>query len=250
MKILKVPITQTNYIKLLSKVKHVINKQSKIYICVCAVHLIMEAQKNNNLLSGLQHAEIVTPDGMPLVWISRLYGNKNTSRVYGPDLTLMICKLAQNFNYKVFLLGGAIGQSQQLTKKLQIKFPGIKILGAQNTPIRPIPKKLNEQIIKRINELEPDIVFVGLGCPNQELWMIENRKKISAPILIGVGAAFDFITGNVKQAPKWIQNAGLEWLYRLIQEPKRLWKRYLIFNTIFILKVSKQIFKDYVAGRL
>lgn len=250
MKILNVPISQTNYIEVLRKVKNVIIKQKKIHICVCAVHLIMEAQKNKFLLSGLQNADIVTLDGMPLVWISKLYGNKDASRVYGPDLTLMMCELSRKNNYKIFLLGGAKEQSKKLSNELKKRFENLNIVGFQDTPIRPIPKKQNEVIVKEINNLKPDIIFVGLGCPNQELWMIENREKISAPIMIGVGAAFDFITGNVKQAPKWMQNSGLEWLYRLIQEPRRLWRRYFILNMLFTLKVSKQILKDFLSGRL
>lgn len=242
--ILEVPIYQKNYLHVLHAVKKCIDKKNKMYICVAAVHLIMEAQKNKKLIQGIQKADIVTPDGMPLVWLSKLYGNKKASRVYGPNLTLMLCKLAQRYNFTVFLLGGAIGQSVKLEKKLKRLFPNLQVVGTQDTPIRPIPARENDEIIKNINKVKPDILFVGLGCPNQELWMIENRKRVFTPVLIGVGAAFDFITHTVKQAPRWMQNGGLEWLFRLTQEPSRLWKRYIILNTLFCIKISQQIVAD------
>ncbi len=249
-KILNIPIYQKDYKNVLHEVKESVNNQKKIYICVAATHLIMECQKNIELLKGVQNADIVTPDGMPLVWLSKLYGNKKASRIYGPDLTLMLCKLAQKNKFNIFLLGGANGQSSNLAKKLRIKYPGLKIVGTEDTPNRPIPKKENDLIIKKINKIKPDLVFVGLGCPNQELWMINNRNRIHASTLIGVGAAFDFITKTVGQAPKWMQNNGLEWFYRLLQDPKRLWRRYTVLNTLFLLKISKQITKDFLNGKI
>jgi N-acetylglucosaminyldiphosphoundecaprenol N-acetyl-beta-D-mannosaminyltransferase len=249
-KIISIPISQKNYAKTALFVKNKIQKKQKSYICVAAVHLIMEAQKNPKLLAGVQNADLITPDGMPLVWLSKLYGNKNASRVYGPDLTLILCRLAERFNYKVFLLGGNIGQSKQLSKKLREIFPKLKIVGSIDTPIRPIIAKDNQKIIKKINLTKPEIVLVGMGCPNQELWMIENRDKISPPVLIGVGAAFDFITGKVQQAPKWMQNWGLEWFHRLLQNPKRLWRRYTVINIQFLLKIMNQIFLDLFNKKL
>ncbi len=249
-KVLNIPIYQKGYKNILYKIKRSVDYHKKIYICVAATHLIMECQKNNNLLVGVQKADVVTPDGMPLVWLSKLYGNKNASRIYGPNLTLMVCKLAQRYRFKIFLLGGASGQSSKLAEKLQKQFPNLEVVGTQDTPIRPIPEKENNQIIKKINTAKPDIVFVGLGCPNQELWMISNRDKVNASTLIGVGAAFDFITGTVKQAPKWMQNNGLEWFFRLLQDPKRLWRRYTILNTLFFFKIGRQITKDFLYGKL
>jgi N-acetylglucosaminyldiphosphoundecaprenol N-acetyl-beta-D-mannosaminyltransferase len=248
--ILSVTISQTKYTHVLNKVKKtIVNKDSKIYICVAATHLIIECQSNKMLLKGVQNADIVTPDGMPLVWLSKLYGNKSASRVYGPNLTLMLCKLAQQNSFSIYLLGGATGQSYKLKHELTNKFPKLNIVGNSDTPIRPIQENDNKQIISDINKSKADIVFVGMGCPIQELWMIQNRKQLLSPVLIGVGAAFDFITSKVNQAPAWIQNSGLEWLYRLVQEPRRLWKRYCILNTIFILKITKQICVDFFIKR-
>jgi len=248
--ILKIPVSSTNYIKATKKIRDIIINNKKVYICVAAVHLIMECQTDKKLLKGVQSADIITPDGMPLVWLSRLYGNKKTSRVYGPDLTLVLCKLAEHFNYKVFFLGGSPAQSEQVMKRMISKFPKLKVVGNIDTPIRPIPVIDNQKIIKTINKSKADIVFIGLGCPTQELWMINNRSKLNIPILIGVGAAFDFITGKVNQAPLWTQNLGLEWLYRLKQEPRRLFNRYCILNTLFISKITKQIVVDLINGKL
>jgi len=247
---LSIPVSNANYTNTVIKIKKAINLKKKIYICVAAAHLIMECQKNPKLLYGVKNASIITPDGMPLVWLSKLYGNNHATRVYGPNLTLITSKLAEEFDYKIFLLGGSPGQSEKLSKKLKNKFPKLKVVGFSDTPIRPIPDGDNDKIVNKINLAQPDVVFVGMGCPNQELWMIENRNKVSAPVLIGVGAAFDFITGKVKQAPLWMQKSGLEWLFRLYQEPKRLFKRYFMLNTHFVLKISKQIILDFINGKL
>lgn len=237
--VLGVKISATNYNEVLSKVAFWIKTGQKQYICVAAVHLVMECQNNPELLSGINKAGFVTPDGMPLVWLSKLSVKKGVERVYGPTLMSSLCDLAQKNNWKIFLLGGAAGQGRDLVNKLKISFPGIKIAGFFETPGKNITPKNNQKIISQINKAGPQIVFVGTGCPYQELWMIENRSKISPNILIGVGAAFDFITGKEKQAPAWIQNAGLEWFYRLTQNPRRLWYRYTTLNVKFIYKLLR-----------
>ncbi len=242
--ILNVPVSQLDYVQVLKRIDEAIKLKKNIYVCVSAVHLLMECQNNQKLLNGVQAADIVTLDGMPLVWLSKFYGNKKATRVYGPNLSLMLCRLAEQRHFSVFLLGGAVGQSEHLKQKLQKQFPNLRIVGNADTPARPIPPNENQAVISKIKKTKPDIVFVGMGCPNQELWMIENRSQISVPVLIGVGAAFDFITGKVKQAPGWMQNNGLEWLFRLVQEPRRLFKRYVILNTIFVTKVTKQVAVD------
>jgi len=232
--ILGVNISNINYSITLKKINHWIKTNQRKTVFVSAVHLVMECQNDNELKRGVNNADLVTPDGMPLVWLSKLAGSKNVSRVYGPDLTIKIISLAKINRYSVFLLGGAPGQSKILKEKLEKKFNKINIVGAIDTPIRPIPVKQDKTIIKEINKSKANIVFVGLGCPYQEKWIINNRKLINSQILIGVGAAFDFITGEVKQAPKIMQSNGFEWLFRLTQDPKRLWKRYTITNAKFI----------------
>lgn len=239
--ILSVPISAITYQVALNKIQEWIRRGIKNYICVAAVHLVMECQKDPELLNGVKKAGLVTPDGMPLVWLSKFFGKTQIERVYGPTLMLKICELARSKKYRVFLLGGSRGQSQKLKHRLRRRFPGIQIVGFQDTPMRPLPKKQNHAIIKQINRSRADVVFVGLGCPYQEKWIIENHSHLSSTVLIGVGAAFDFITLKAKQAPSWIQNVGFEWLYRLAQDPVRLWHRYTVVNFSFIILITQQV---------
>lgn len=232
--ILGVHVSPLTYSVTLQVVADLVAKSLKGYICVAAVHLVMECQKDPKLLAGVNNATVVTPDGMPLVWLILRSGQK-TERVYGPDLMLKICEKAARENYKIFLLGGNIGQSQLLKKKLTKKYSKLNIAGIEDTPIRPLSLEQNKQVIRKINQSGAQIVFVGTGCPTQELWMIENRKKLAAAVLIGVGAAFDYICGKRKQPPKRLQKLGFEWLFRLVQEPRRLWKRYLFLNAQFLM---------------
>ncbi|GEM_PF-377723 len=241
--ILGVSVSAINYQMALSNVARWITKKEKHYVCVAAAHLIVACQKDKNLLEGVNRAGLVTPDGMPLVWLSRLYGHKKVERVYGPTLMEKICRLAERRTWRIFLLGGAGGQSQEVARGLENKFPEIRIVGARDTPVRPIPHLEDITIRNEIEKANPDIVFIGLGCPWQELWMIKNRKHIRAPVLIGVGAAFDFLSGRVHQAPVWIQHAGFEWLFRVIQEPRRLIYRYVVFNFFFIVLTCFQLIK-------
>lgn len=239
--ILGVRVSAITYTDALREIGRWIVEGKRHYVCVAAVHLLMECPKNRTLLGGVNGAGLVTPDGMPLVWLLRLYGRKNAQRVYGPTLTVKLCALAARRGWRVFLLGGASGQSNEVERALLRQFPKLRIVGRHDTPVRPIPSVQNKKIIAKINQTKPELVFIGLGCPRQELWMIENRKKLDAPVLIGVGAAFDFLSGSVRQAPVWIQHAGLEWMYRLLREPKRLWYRYTVMNATFVWLVLKQL---------
>lgn len=214
-----------------------------IYVCVAAVHLLVECQSNNELCRGVNDADLVVPDGMPIVWALRLMGHRQVRRVYGPDLMAALCTYGQLHNRRIFLLGGSKGEAREVARRLLMAYPGIHVVGAHDTPVRPIPREINRQVVAAINESRADIVFVGLGCPEQELWMICNRKKLVIPALIGVGAAFDFISGKVRQAPVWMRGMGLEWLFRLTQEPRRLWRRYTITNVQFLYYLGKYIFR-------
>ena len=239
-KILDSRISIINYKTALEVIEKQVEKYQSHYICVAAVHLLMEAHKNSNLQTVVNKSLLVTPDGMPLVWLAKLSGEKYITRVYGPDLMLKTCQLAEEKGYRVFLLGGAENQSKNLKKTLLKRYPKLKIAGIQETPNRPISKEKNKVILNGIKKSQPQIIFIGLGCPLQEKWMSDNYQRIEQGVLIGVGAAFDFISGRVKQAPIWMQNSGLEWLFRLIQEPRRLWKRYLIFNSVFVFSIVKE----------
>lgn len=248
--ILNVAVSATNYEKTLLKIRQWIENKRRSYICVSAVHLVMECQKNLSLLIGVNRAGLVTPDGMPLVWLSKLYGKKEVKRVYGPTLMLKLCKLAELKKYKIFLLGGSVGQTKILKEKLLQQFRKLNIVGIQDTPVRPFSFEVNKNIIKKINNSHAQIVFVGLGCPLQEQWIIDNRKLLKPEVLIGVGAAFDFISGEVKQASIFLQTLGLEWLFRLIHDPRRLFYRYLALNSLFCLLILKQLFTDFITSRI
>lgn len=244
--VLGVHVAPTNYDMTLRLVSKSLRSPGAQYICVAAVHLLMECQKKRTLQTGVNQALQITPDGMPLVWLLRMKGHAKTERVYGPDLMIKLCSLAEQKKRSVFLLGGAPGQSAELTKKLHHRFPNLKIVGAVDTPTRPIPKQRNATILQKIRATKPDLIFVGLGCPLQEEWMIQNTPKLKSGICVGVGAAFDFISGRTSQAPVWIRNHGLEWLFRLWQEPRRLWYRYTTLNCAFLLAVTKQYIQEHL----
>ncbi len=177
---------------------------------------------------------------MPLVWLGKRAGLGTVSRVYGPDLMLHFCRLSALSGYTQYFYGGADGIPEKLAQNLQARFPELKVAGAYSPPFRELTMAEDEEIIEKINKANPDVVWVGLGTPKQDLWMASHRKKLHAPVLIGVGAAFDFHTGRVRQAPKWMQKAGLEWFFRLFMEPRRLWRRYLLYNPWFLWLVFLQ----------
>ena len=177
---------------------------------------------------------------MPLVWLCRAAGYRYVTRVYGPDLMLALCKAGCASGLRHYFYGGAEGVPESLAQSLTRQFPDLQITGTFSPPYRPLSPQEDSAIIDRINQTLPDIVWVGLGTPKQDFWVADHRGKVNAAALIAVGAAFDFHSGRVKQAPLWIQRSGLEWLFRLIQEPRRLWKRYLVDNLIFLTHVALQ----------
>ncbi len=224
----------------LASISDWIETRQKHYVCVCAVHTIMECQRDPQLQAMVNGAALATPDGMPLVWLAHLDGQHHVSRVYGPDLMLSFCQLSARRGYTNYLLGGAPGQPEELAHQLEARFPGLRIVGSHATPRRPLPADENQAVLDEINRLDPDVVWVGLGTGFQERWMAENRAQLNARVLVGVGAAFDMHSQKVRQAPAWMQRAGLEWLFRLLQEPRRLWRRYLVGNPLFVWKVAGQ----------
>lgn len=243
--LLDIQISVTSYSCVIEKIRNAISKHEKMAIFVAAVHLIMECQKKQELKKIINKADIVTPDGMPLVWWLKLH-NKKVNRVYGPDLMLKLCEAAESDGYRVGLLGGAKGQSQKVKNYLLKKFPHLKIKINIDTPSRPISARENKHVIHQINTHKLHILFVGLGCPYQEQWIYQHSEMTHVSAMLGVGAAFDFFSGAKVQAPKLIQICGLEWLFRFIQEPRRLWYRYVMLNTEFIYLVSKKIFSNMV----
>ncbi len=210
------------------------------YVSVCTVHTVMECYQQKTMRDAVNNAGMATPDGMPLVWLGKRAGLGSVSRVYGPDLMLHLCQLSALRGYTQYFYGGADGIPEKLARNLQARFPELKVAGAYSPPFRELTMAEDEEIIDRINKAKPDVVWVGLGTPKQDLWMASHRRKIHAPVLIGVGAAFDFHTGQVRQAPRWMQQAGLEWFFRLLMEPRRLWRRYLLYNPWFLWLVFLQ----------
>jgi N-acetylglucosaminyldiphosphoundecaprenol N-acetyl-beta-D-mannosaminyltransferase len=204
------------------------------YVCVTGVHGVMESQHDAVLRRIHNAAGLVTPDGMPLVWLSRLKGERHVERVYGPDLLLEVCGSTARRGYRHFFYGGADGVPERLADRLGHRFPGISIAGTYAPPFRRLTAAEDEMIVRRINAAGPDIVWVGLSTPKQERWMHEHVGRLDARVLIGVGAAFDFHAGLKKQAPRWMQRSGLEWSFRLLTEPRRLWRRYLVNNPLFL----------------
>ena len=210
------------------------------YVCVSGIHGVMESQRDEQLRAIHNAAGMVTPDGMPLVWLSRLKGFPFVERVYGPDLLLAFCERSVTAGYRHFFYGGGSGVAERLIQRLQARFPGLEVVGSYSPPFRILTPGEDEEVVRLINRAEPDVVWVGLSTPKQERWMSEHRHLLSAPVFVGVGAAFDFHAGLKPQAPRWMQHSGLEWLFRLWNEPRRLWRRYLTNNPLFVCYVLLQ----------
>lgn len=204
------------------------------YVCVTGVHGLIECRDDPDLRSIHNRAGLVTTDGMPLVWLCRRRGFRRAERVYGPDLLLALCERTAPGGRRHFFFGGAPGVPERLAERLTARFPGLVTAGALSPPMRPCSPGEDAEIVARIEAARPDVVWVGLSTPKQERWMAAHRDRLSAPALIGVGAAFDFHSGLKRQAPAWMRRSGLEWFFRLLCEPRRLGKRYLVNNTRFL----------------
>lgn len=223
-------------------IEDAILQRRKMYVCVCPVSTIMECRRNEKVLTSVNSADLVTPDGMPSVWIGRFRGHKDMGRVYGPELMQSICSISGRKGYKNYFYGSSDNVLNKLKGRLNKEYPGLVISGAYSPPFRQLTKEEDARIVGDINNSDPDIIWVGLGSPKQDLWMHEHRAGINAPIMIGVGAAFDFLAGTKPQAPRWIRNNGFEWLFRFVTEPRRLWRRYLIDNSLFICYIVREFF--------
>jgi len=232
--ILNSKITASSFNNTVNKIKKWIDlKDKNKYVCVCNTHSLVTASKDIYFSRALDNADICTPDGMPLVWALRMYGFQNQDRVDGPNLMLKLCEESSKNKYKIFLYGSTKETLKRLEKTLKELYKDIQIVGSYSPPFRKLSEKENTEIQNKINNSNADLVFVSLGCPKQEMWMFENSSNING-ILLGVGAAFNFIIGDIKRPPAIFQRLGLEWFFRLVSEPKRLWKRYLYNNSFYI----------------
>lgn len=217
-------------------------------VCVANVHMLMEAYWHQKFAHDLQNADMVTPDGMPLVWMMRLLGHKRQDRVAGMDILQSLCQQASEENIKVFFLGSQQSVLDRMRTRLEKEYPNLDIAAMKPLPFRPLTPSEDEALIEEIHESGAGLVFLSLGCPKQEKWMAEHQGQIKA-VMIGLGGAFPVYAGLKKWAPRWVRQAGLEWLYRLVQEPKRLFSRY--FQTIppFLLLASIQLLSHHIASR-
>lgn len=219
------------------------------YVCAANVHMTMETYDNAEFARVVNNAALVTADGVPLVWALRALDIKDASRVYGPTLTLHICEAAAREGVPIGLYGGTPESITAFVKFLQQRFPGIQIVCQISPPFRPLTSEEDATYTQQIVESGARILFVGIGCPRQEFWMAAHQDHISA-VMLGVGAAFDFHSGRVKQAPNWMQERGLEWLFRLFMEPKRLWKRYFKHNPRFLMFFLMQWLASWFGWKL
>jgi N-acetylglucosaminyldiphosphoundecaprenol N-acetyl-beta-D-mannosaminyltransferase len=239
--VLGVAVSPINMGIALERITAALEKKEKGYICATGVHGISEARIDPGFRQILNRAFLCAPDGMPLVWLGRWRGQRQMGRVYGPDLMLAVLELSEKKGWRHFLFGGGNGTVEVLQQNLLARFPRLQMAGIHEPPFRPLNASERESLRKEIRLTRPDIMWVGLSTPKQERFMAEYLAKLEVTLMFGVGAAFDFHAGRVRQAPRWMQRSGLEWLFRLGCEPRRLGKRYLKNNPLFIFRTFCQL---------
>jgi N-acetylglucosaminyldiphosphoundecaprenol N-acetyl-beta-D-mannosaminyltransferase len=239
--VLGIPLALAQYDDVMDWMDAIVRTGQRVSISAAAVHLVMVAREDPATHEALLNT-LTVPDGQPLVWAMNLLGHELPARVYGPDLMWQACERAARSGQRFYLYGGRNqGALVQLTLNLRQAFPGLRIVGGMSPPYRELTAAEEDAVVREINASEADVVWVGIGVPKQEKWMATMRPLLSAPVLIGVGAAFDFHAGLVPQAPGWMQTAGLEWAYRLAHEPRRLWRRYARHNPRFVAAFARQL---------
>lgn len=231
-----------NHTSAIERIVHLVSENNGGYVCFSTVHMVMESFDDAEFAAKVNTADLVVPDGMPLVWMQKLQGAKNATRVRANDLMILLCRYAEKNNLSVGFYGGRQEVIDEILRRARKDFPNLKVTYAFSPPFRALTADEDASITAEINRNKPDILFMGLGCPKQENWMAEHRGKIKS-VMLGVGASFDFYAGNVAESPEWMGKLGLEWLFRLLQEPRRLWKRYLILNPRFVWLASLQLFR-------
>lgn len=243
--VLKASINVVTWKSALQQIQAWVEEGSSRYVCICNAHSVVTAAQDPKFLEILEGADMATPDGAPVAWLMRRFGAPGQERINGPDLMNRYCAEASVRGESVYLYGGSEVTLDVLQKELPRRFPGIKIAGAYSPPYRELTQKEQEAAIDSINASGAGTVWVSLGCPKQEAWMAAHRGRVNA-VMVGVGAAFDYHAGTIRRAPLWMQHNGLEWLFRLLTEPRRLWKRYLVTNSLFIWLAVKQLIKTRV----
>lgn len=211
------------------------------YVCVTGVHGVMEARKDLEFRRILNGAAMNLPDGMPMTWVGRLRGFRLMDRVFGPDFVTAVCRLSVKRGFRNFFYGGQPGVAQLLSETLKSRFPGLQVAGTCTPPFRSLTRQEEYELVAQVLHSRPHILWVGLSTPKQERFMAQYFRSFNVPLMVGVGAAFDFHTGRVRDCSSWLKRAGLQWLHRLMQDPKRLWKRYLLNNPAFIWQIFWQL---------
>jgi N-acetylglucosaminyldiphosphoundecaprenol N-acetyl-beta-D-mannosaminyltransferase len=240
-KVLGVPLAVSDYEHVMNWMDQLISSGARGYLTAAAVNLVMSAREDPQTRAAVLAATLAVPDGQPLVWALHALGHARATRVYGPDLMAGYCARAALAGTPMYLYGGRSPEALQLLeRRLRERFPGLVIAGGFSPPFRELTPAEEELAIGRIDASGAAVVWVGTGQPKQEKWMLHMRPRLSAPLLVGVGAAFDFHAGLIRQAPAWMQRSGLEWSYRLSREPRRLWRRYAYQNPRFIAAFTRQ----------
>ena len=231
--ILGVGVSALNMETALRETESLVNRAGQGYVCVTGVHGIMEAQSDKTFCAILNGSFLTTPDGMPTVWLGHIHGFRQMSRVYGPDYMLAVCERSVALGYRHFLYGGKPGVAEALRAELIRRVPGLRIVGTYTPPFRPLNGGEEDELRAQLESSQPDILWCGLSTPTQERFMSSYNHRLPVKLMVGVGAAFDLLSGNLREAPDWMKRAGLQWVYRLMKEPKRLWRRYLVNNPRF-----------------
>jgi N-acetylglucosaminyldiphosphoundecaprenol N-acetyl-beta-D-mannosaminyltransferase len=247
--LLGVPLAITDYGRTLDWIDGAVERGEHGYICVANVHSVMASREDADLRAALRFASLTVPDGQPLVWALNALGERLRDRVYGPELMDRACARAARTGLRFYLYGGRNhGALAELARMLRLRHPSLRIVGGHCPPFRPLSAAEEETVADEINRSGADVVWVGIGVPKQEKWMARMRDRLDAPVLVGVGAAFDFHGGLIPQAPDALQRLGLEWAFRLVKEPRRLWRRYLRYNPRFVLGFARQ-YGRHLLGR-
>jgi N-acetylglucosaminyldiphosphoundecaprenol N-acetyl-beta-D-mannosaminyltransferase len=243
--ILEIPLAVSDYEQVMDWMDATIAGDGRGYLTAAAVNLVMSAHEDPAVRAAVLGATLAVPDGQPLVWALHALGHARATRVYGPDLMALYCTRAAAAGTPIYLYGGRDQSALELLeRRLRERFPGLQIAGGHSPPFRTLTPAEEDRVIAEIDGSGAAVVWVGTGQPKQELWMARMRPRLSAPLLVGVGAAFDFHAGLVSQAPPWMQRNGLEWTYRLYREPRRLWRRYARYNPRFVAGFARQYLRE------
>jgi N-acetylglucosaminyldiphosphoundecaprenol N-acetyl-beta-D-mannosaminyltransferase len=243
--IVGIPIAMTDYDRAMDVMDGMIARGERGYVCCVAVHAVMVAQSDPEMRRALLGSTLTVPDGMPLVWAANLMGENLPNRVYGPELMRRYNERCRDRGHRVWLYGGRDqGSLAQLALNMHRENPGMRVVGGYSPPFRPLTVAEEDEIARQINAARPDVLWVGIGVPKQEKWMARMRERLEVPVMCAVGAAFDFHAGRISQAPAWMQQRGLEWTYRIAQEPRRLLPRYLYYNPRFMSALGRQLVRE------